>query len=61
MSANWDDAPAFMDFEEPMGYDEAVAHGAQKPGAKRAGKNRVEQAGSRSASDGKPVRFARTA
>ena len=40
MSANWDDAPAFMDFEEPMGYDEAVAHGAQKPGAKRAGKKR---------------------
>ena len=40
MSANWDDAPAFMDFEEPMGYDEAVARGAQKPGAKRAGKKR---------------------
>ena len=40
MSANWDDAPAFMDFEEPMGYDEAVARGAQKSGAKRAGKKR---------------------
>ncbi|MEJ6009432.1 hypothetical protein [Novosphingobium aquae] len=29
--------------------------------AKRAGKNRVEQAGSRSASDAKPVRIASTA
>lgn len=40
MSANWDDAPVYMDFEESVGYDEAVARGEIKPGADRAGKKR---------------------
>ena len=32
--------PVFMDIDEPMGYDERVARGLEKPGAERAGKKR---------------------
>ena len=35
----WDDA-VYMDFDEPMGYDESVAKGLDSPGASRAGKKR---------------------
>lgn len=44
MTHPWDDAPAYMDFEEPMGYDEAVAKGIKPPGEPRAGKKRSPKA-----------------
>lgn len=44
MSTPWDDAPAYMDFDEPMGYDERVAKGVDAPGKPRAGKKRDKKA-----------------
>ena len=44
MSTPWDDAPAFMDFDEPMGYDERVAKGLEGPGGKRACKKSSKKA-----------------
>lgn len=48
------DEPAYMDIEEPAGYDERVARGIEKPGAERAGKKRGRKAAGDDEKDAKP-------